>query len=105
MRISDWSSYVCSSDLFVFVVTWASLQPPRPAAFPAATARPLRGVALSVPSFPALRRLLLSACLAAAVALPFGSAAKDETLQLQSEEPRVGKEFGSTSRSRWSPDH
>src|SRR3546814_18920406 len=82
MRISDWSSYVCSSDLFVFVVTWASLQPPRPAAFPAATARPLRGVALSVPSFPALRRLLLSACLAAAVALPFGAAAKAETLQL-----------------------
>ncbi|HEY9539000.1 MAG TPA: hypothetical protein VIS03_15510 [Kiloniellaceae bacterium] len=35
-----------------------------------------------MPSFPALRRLLLSACLAAAVALPFGAAAKAETLQL-----------------------
>src|SRR3546814_6255870 len=96
MRISDWSSDVCSSDLFL----------PR----------------TSLPAF----ALLLSGCLGIAaawvlLALAIDSqagwmavvAALDAVLMLRlgrmrpgwprSEERRVGKEWVSTCRSRWSP--
>src|SRR3546814_14178439 len=32
-------------------------------------------------------------------------AGPEHTAEMSSEEPRVGKEWGSTCRSRWSPDH
>src|SRR3546814_12366101 len=78
MRISDWSSDVCSSDL------------------------PAEGTLLPETynySFGDSRRMLLD-CKAAAM--------KETLAELwpkRSEERRVGKECVSTCRSRWSPSH
>src|SRR3546814_3414549 len=89
MRISDWSSDVCSSDL------------PRPAG-PPADAQPAH-----------LRRRRTSARRAEPrsarlrVAQPQeqgGCIMSDNRQSLRSEERRVGKECVSTCRSRWSPD-
>src|SRR3546814_2136413 len=90
MRISDWSSDVCSSDLVVAKGTHlarpelahsvhvevAGLQPDRPYyyRFTAGGERSLRGRARTLPA-------------------------------PRSEERRVGKECVSTCRSRWSPYH
>src|SRR3546814_13701753 len=99
MRISDWSSDVCSSDLLARIggpadpdfVDWLAvdriegrewdiglhrrwLDPTRP--FAEAVLKPAHGA------------LVTSA-----------------TLRARSEERRVGKECVSTCRSRWSPDH
>src|SRR3546814_10391247 len=75
MRISDWSSDVCSSDLGGLGdrVVDGDLLERRPDAIHRGPAR--RGVV------PCLRELE------------------------RSEERRVGKECGSTCRSRWSPEH
>src|SRR3546814_4788373 len=81
MRISDWSSDVCSSDLRC----WCSdALPPARARLETAPPRDDRGV----PDAPRLRGVRVPA-------LP----------QDRSEERRVGKECGSTCRSRWSPYH
>src|SRR3546814_2438458 len=81
MRISDWSSDVCSSDLggqagFDFF--------------------PGRPEVLQEDGLPVAGR---AHGLGPQVA--FGVAGQG----IRSEERRVGKECGSTSRSRWSPDH
>src|SRR3546814_16468136 len=101
MRISDWSSDVCSSDLLFHtnfknkVVSFDSGQ-----VDPINPARPLyvydnidRVVIKSVEvngTLPILPELLLSA---------------NYTFTDRSEERRVGKECVSTCRSRWSPYH
>src|SRR3546814_7431367 len=72
MRISDWSSDVCSSDLCLPPASRA----PRPDRNPPCPTSP-RHIAGGEPSRPAVR----------------------------SEERRVGKEWVSTCRSRWSPYH
>src|SRR3546814_3935246 len=77
MRISDWSSDVCSSDLSH-----------RHTAFP--------GTTLTPPPQPQTRRL-------AAILPPRPRTCG--TLKARSEERRVGKECVSTCRSRWSPYH
>src|SRR3546814_1717917 len=77
MRISDWSSDVCSSDL-------------------------LGGLDL-LPWSDAARSLRMRAAFAGVEAL--SDAALMETLDERSAERRVGKECVSTGRSRWSPDH
>src|SRR3546814_6506686 len=80
MRISDWSSDVCSSDLSARSTSEA-LVPPKPKLL-LSTAFTLRFFAVcgtrSTPAQPSLGR---------------------------SEERRVGKECVSTCRSRWSPYH
>src|SRR3546814_1411623 len=77
MRISDWSSDVCSSDLS----TTSAIIPPSPRAVPPATA---------LPSASSVRSTTTSSgC----------------TTSRRSEESRVGKECVSTCRSRWSPYH
>src|SRR3546814_2617840 len=93
MRISDWSSDVCSSDLcrlppapMSFVI--AADHPSLPGHFPG---RPL------VPGVVVLDRVLDAIEAHAGVALG--------ALQLRSEERRVGTECVSTCRSRWSPSH
>src|SRR3546814_5814238 len=78
MRISDWSSDVCSSDLY------------------SADTRPQTG--LSRQNVPRPNLLARSAMLARR------AAAQDHILR-RSEERRVGKECVSTCRSRWSPYH
>src|SRR3546814_19674719 len=84
MRISDWSSDVCSSDLFPFPATFS-----------------VKGEALS---HCARFRLLETETL--------GSTSTHEDpdrrpagCQRRSEERRVGKECVSTCRSRWYPYH
>src|SRR3546814_13364862 len=88
MRISDWSSDVCSSDLLIF--------------------------ALAVPQHFTHQHLVLLAELAdmfasekvrAKLRAAPDSAAIYRLLSDRSEERRVGKECVSTCRSRWSPYH
>src|SRR3546814_11044519 len=78
MRISDWSSDVCSSDL---------ARPVGTLIFTAIDRAYGRGAKLTIALF------LLGGSTAAIAFLP------------RSEERRVGKECVSTCRSRWSPDH
>src|SRR3546814_20558991 len=101
MRISDWSSDVCSSDLgdpetpFDVVVGWMVLEHLHE---PLAALKKLRRwvrqdgwLVLSVPDAGGLELKLF----------------RDRwyALHLRSEERRVGKECVSTCRSRWSPKH
>src|SRR3546814_1342763 len=85
MRISDWSSDVCSSDLAI----WLAALPVKPRAVIFDTT--IAGIALPWAS--------LLADLAPA-RLPLVIA-----MRSRSEERRVGKECVSTCRSRWSPYH
>src|SRR3546814_15651650 len=88
MRISDWSSDVCSSDLIVVssrrcAVTMISASPPL---FASAVAAAVAGAVFAAG--------------VAASALAVGGVPVD---CVRSEEGRVGKECFSTYRSRWSP--
>src|SRR3546814_12221228 len=85
MRISDWSSDVCSSDLDRDVVLSLSLQRRRDELL-----RP----ALRV-SYTLVHNLFLEKV----------SAEQIPQMTIRSEERRVGKECVSTCRSRWSPYH
>src|SRR3546814_15505641 len=97
MRISDWSSDVCSSDLWL----WRIRDGPsrrdgcRPA--PASGAR-----ALPAPRGGGAGRQ--GRAHGSATAAPPGAAAPVPAPP-RSEERRVGKECVSTCSSRWSPDH
>src|SRR3546814_1511361 len=85
MRISDWSSDVCSSDLQVragFQVIGMDLRD-----HVRARQRQQVVVALQV------------------VALARAVAGRLPAVETRSEERRVGKECVSTCRSRWSPEH
>src|SRR3546814_9641175 len=79
MRISDWSSDVCSSDLG----KWVHVQPP------------------IVKRKEAPASCLMRACPACFLAAMIHVSPAGE----RSEERRVGKECVSTCRSRWSPYH
>src|SRR3546814_18348117 len=103
MRISDWSSDVCSSDLFgeraagqllaVLVesdgpgAAWDGCQQQRALLL-------LQGLRRQGPAFLAFRHLNRPA-----------QAPGVEIIEIRSEERRVGKECVSTCRSRWSPSH
>src|SRR3546814_20764096 len=103
MRISDWSSDVCSSDLWGAPNWCLGIGPSEGQLFPDLPANqvPIVGVtcaasrqASPVMSAPVRRRLLQSSLVVLTL------------LDLQrSEERRVGKECVSTCRSRWSPYH
>src|SRR3546814_6327005 len=88
LRISDWSSDVCSSDLFP----------------DAGTALAMDGAAAALAEFhhgagrgtPNLLNLVVSTGIGGGIVL--GG-------EIRSEERRVGKECVSTCRSRWSPYH
>src|SRR3546814_3233095 len=85
MRISDWSSDVCSSDL-----RWRRDQDYR------ARDRIIE----------AYQRLAIScASRASRSGLPFDDLLQEANIGMRSEERRVGKECVSTCRSRWSPYH
>src|SRR3546814_7836754 len=89
MRISDWSSDVCSSDLYAEVVKYGLLGD---ADFFAWLEE--NGAALLAGDADLQRKAVMRSCAAKAAIV-----AADE----RSEERRVGKECGSTCRSRWSP--
>src|SRR3546814_17592754 len=93
MRISDWSSDVCSSDLFV-----PSLHAPR---LQSALLRGLLGAVL----LRGARYLHHADRGLVGHAVVEEGAVADRHLAQSSEERRVGKEWVSTCRYRWSPDH
>src|SRR3546814_5704352 len=85
MRISDWSSDVCSSDLH----GGAGLQ----------------REGTSEADEAALRAAITLALSTGHAELAAGKPALDAVTAARSEERRVGKECVSTCRSRWSPSH
>src|SRR3546814_20140382 len=101
MRISDWSSDVCSSDLSTGPGTAAEPCRAPPDAFAAAVLEDA-GTALlpcrcgDYPHAPAYSLLRTA---------QFDQDRENPSPGSRSEERRVGKEWGSTSSSRWSPDH
>src|SRR3546814_1996264 len=95
MRISDWSSDVCSSDLTKIDTTTATFVSDI-SSNAVATITPVVVVALTF-SFIAYGL----AVIAGKVDTPF----TDYIMRSRSEERRVGKECVSTCRSRWSPYH
>src|SRR3546814_4221539 len=92
MRISDWSSDVCSSDLPVSVSNTFPVESVDSISF----VRALELASSASPELAAARREL-----AASRALISQAGARPN----RSEERRVGKECVSTCRSRWSPYH
>src|SRR3546814_14432057 len=98
MRISDWSSDVCSSDLPLLDVVDRQLE--RALAFAERARRDCQAFA---------RELLhhdreATPRLAQKIAGRYANVV-EEHLRGRSEERRVGKECDSTCRSRWSPYH
>src|SRR3546814_15144047 len=88
MRISDWSSDVCSSDLAVIV------------------SRKLRGLACAAPAH-AVKPSPRARSATHPSSTPQVPARRTSRgmVDTRSEERRVGKECVSTCRSRWSPYH
>src|SRR3546814_20030125 len=103
MRISDWSSDVCSSDLQVFA-------PPPPQGFQVLTA-PVK-IPDMIPEIDLTKKLTNEADFSGkgvaggiAAGVVGGTAPVNQNQTYRSEERRVGKECVSTCRSRWSPYH
>src|SRR3546814_9448957 len=95
MRISDWSSDVCSSDL----PTWGVL--PTSGIHPLSTTHDHVGiVAGSLQDIWSLYRVMAQTAIN-----PVRGAHLELNAIKRSEERRVGKECVSTCRSRWSPYH
>src|SRR3546814_14283955 len=97
MRISDWSSDVCSSDLREVAVARGQILADRGVAL--AGGDPLADQAAQVAGEIGLG-------LGDRLVLADGAAEfLEQALRPRSEERRVGKECVSTGRSRWSPYH
>src|SRR3546814_13749881 len=108
MRISDWSSDVCSSDLQE--QTDASFQPPletgggdQPLGEGSGFAAGLTLAGADLDAGLVASGLLATGTLGGVEASGFGLLALDDSFTFRSEERRVGKECVSTCRSRWSP--
>src|SRR3546814_14670493 len=104
MRISDWSSDVCSSDLARALVAMDKLAEARPDIDKALSEVPKDPLAWLLSATLARRMDNLPVApehIAQAVALSPDDASV--ALEERSEERRVGKECVSTCRSRWSP--
>src|SRR3546814_12504177 len=95
MRISDWSSDVCSSDLIGLAVLGVVLAGP-----PTDVGVHLESDDVVRASVAAAAGLLLVGVVATATALGID---RQGRLSRRSEESRVGKECGSTCRYRWCP--
>src|SRR3546814_14000027 len=98
MRISDWSSDVCSSDLAFLAAGIAGTE--RHAAIGLRLRRPGRETAI------ALARDLCGLRVDAVEVIQHRADRGGKIIKIErSEERRVGKECVSTCRSRWSPYH
>src|SRR3546814_11550666 len=95
MRISDWSSDVCSSDLVLYSTMMALFH----------RARTGEGQEVEVGMFETMASFMLVEHATGAMFDPPLSAANYPRVVARSEERRVGKECVSTCRSRWSPYH
>src|SRR3546814_2790711 len=89
MRISDWSSDVCSSDL----------------PFSPSLLVSIRSLSTEIVSFVSILYLLTSRLGKGHIAAARVIKSTAHAPQRRSEERRVGKECVSTCRSRWSPYH
>src|SRR3546814_13686913 len=100
MRISDWSSDVCSSDLFLngfptrsgkfeFAADWQAVGP----------------LGHRIPALPDHVDIIDRATGERPYRMVTAPARNYLNTSFRSEERRVGKECVSTCRSRWSPDH
>src|SRR3546814_13068434 len=101
MRISDWSSDVCSSDLADFIGTMNFLD---------GVLSDVEGGDQAVVQTDGIGPLrALKGGLELTPKMPVTIAIRPEKVQptwdRRSEERRVGKEWGSTCSSRWSPSH
>src|SRR3546814_4479587 len=103
MRISDWSSDVCSSDL-ILLICWDF--DPRIKLDPAAADARRRVRCRNRGAWEAAATGLEELLGAMELELDAGQLERlDEASRERSEERRVGKECVSTCRSRWSPYH
>src|SRR3546814_10985505 len=100
MRISDWSSDVCSSDLFIGSCTNARIEDLRAAAAVASKGRAVIPAMVSPGS-----SLVKKQAEAEGLDRIFREAGFKWRESGRSEERRVGKGCVSTCRSRWSPAH
>src|SRR3546814_14271025 len=112
MRISDWSSDVCSSDLGDHL-TWGAFtkfahqpnryfRPGEPAQHTLGGFKPRArtGLGASIALF-----RMRAPCYYLSITLESQAMGMRSDRDLRSEERRVGQECGSTCRSRWSPYH
>src|SRR3546814_15281735 len=110
MRISDWSSDVCSSDLLDVP---ANTQLPRPVHALTVSSANAAGEMYHLAHRITLARGAGAMVILQNIGLPGAERFATQSLgidladgaQLRSEERRVGKECVSTCRSRWSPYH
>src|SRR3546814_18926330 len=98
MRISDWSSDVCSSDL----AGTARVEGYKPADKPIVVVTSSGRVPESLVGAPAGSVLVATHAQSSGLAALRSELGEDN---VRSEERRVGKECVSTCRSRWSPYH
>src|SRR3546814_17172123 len=106
MRISDWSSDVCSSDLLGLLMTPKDMQPYLVGSGVAAAvlillARPAAVALCLLPFRYTWREIGFISWIGLRGAVPIFLA----TIPVRSEKRRVGQECVSTCRSRWSPYH
>src|SRR3546814_16362954 len=102
MRISDWSSDVCSSDLEGATLITTSCGFLVTAQKALAEALPVPVVTSSLLQIPQVQASLPPGRRVGVLAY---DARRLSIAQLRSEERRVGQEWVSTCRSRWSPYH
>src|SRR3546814_13237459 len=98
MRISDWSSDVCSSDLFHRLGNGALVPRPDSRQIGAAGALDIDHAPAGDGTPEGTGHFLFNLS-------PGGAGNRSEIAVQRSEERRVGKEWVSTCRSRWSPYH
>src|SRR3546814_12360542 len=106
MRISDWSSDVCSSDLLSQVAM--DLRAIRPKLIGSAKRLLAKSAAWHLPSgsFGTSLRTASKRSLAICQSIAIQTwQLQGQSAALRSEDRRVGKECVSTCRSRWSPSH
>src|SRR3546814_11443201 len=105
MRISDWSSDVCSSDLRIRKILFEPFQVPLHAHV--GKIRHHMRHDLEPAILRQLERVAHSSYCVTSICVPCNIFVDTlyTNLNARSEERRVGKECVSTCRSRWSPDH
>src|SRR3546814_20333508 len=106
MRISDWSSDVCSSDLEAGALAYAPFEEALKPLWVSNDGANREHLMNLVASSVALARAVGSRTIAVLVMAAEGVGPAAQLANVtRSEERRVGKECGSTCRSRWSPYH